>query len=601
MHLIDYIIVGIYLLAIVLFGIFLQQKASAGIDSYFLGDRNIPWWVLGASGMASNTDIAGTMLISALVYALGTKGFFLELRGGVVLILAMFMIFMGKWNRRAQVMTVAEWMQLRFGVGREGNIARIVSAVAAIILAIGRISYFAIGGGKFLGEFIPVDAHIASIVIIVMALIYTVLSGFYGVVLTDLLQGILIFVAIIYICAIALQTPHLPETFAISIPGTDQLQEWNFREWSSLLPSMQVDLPGDYARFNLFGAIIGFFLLKVLMEGFGGIGGYLMQRYFAAKSDLEVGLMSLWWIFLLAFRWPLVTAFAILGINYGITHQVISDPELVLPTVIATYLPVGIKGLVLACFIAAGMSTFDSIINAAAAYWVKDIYQAYLNREANNQQLVNQGRWACVVIVIVGLLFSFSISNINEIWGWLTLGLGTGLGIPLLLRWYWWRFNGYGFATGIVAGMVAAIIAKALVLPSLPDPQLQEFIQFLIPSSCSLVGCIAGTLLTPATEREVLENFYQVTRPFGFWGPITQTLSPNISAKITTENQRDLLATAIAIPWQIVLCLTGMMFMMRRWDNFQILFLLLVVLSICLYFTWYRHLKEEANSPIQGT
>ncbi|NEP57596.1 MAG: Na+:solute symporter [Symploca sp. SIO2G7] len=593
MHAIDYIIVGIYLLAIVLFGIFLERKASTGIDSYFLGNRNLPWWVLGASGMASNTDIAGTMLITALVYALGTKGFFLELRGGIALILAMFMIFMGKWNRRAQVMTVAEWMQLRFGVGREGNIARIVSAVAAIILAIGRISYFAIGGGKFLGEFIAIDARIASIVIIVIALIYTVLSGFYGVVLTDLFQGILIFVAIIYICAIAWQTPPLPETFAISLPGTDQLQEWNFSEWSSLFPSMQIDLPGDYARFNLFGAILCFFLLKVLMEGFGGIGGYMMQRYFAAKSDREVGLMSLWWIFLLSFRWLLVTALAILGINYGITHSVISDPELVLPTVIATYLPVGIKGLVLACFIAAAMSTFDSTINAAAAYWVKDIYQTYINRQANNRQLLNQSRWASVIIVVVGLLFSFSISNINEIWGWLTLGLGTGLAVPLLLRWYWWRFNGYGFAIGIATGIVAAIIAKALILPSLPNTQLQELIQFLIPSSCSVIGCIAGTLLTPATKQEVLENFYQVTRPFGFWKPIAQNLHRNIQNTITTENQRDLLATAIAIPWQIVLCLTGIMLMMKRWDNFQILLLLLLVLSICLYVTWYRHLKEE--------
>ena len=88
-------------------------------------------------------------------------------------------------------------MHLRFGVGREGNIARIVSAIAAIILTIGRISYFAIGGGKFLGEFIAVDARLASIFIIFLALIYTVLSGFYGVVLTDLFQGVLIFFAII--------------------------------------------------------------------------------------------------------------------------------------------------------------------------------------------------------------------------------------------------------------------------------------------------------------------------------------------------------------------------------------------------------------------
>jgi len=98
MHLIDYIIVGFYLLEIVLFGIFIQRKASAGRESYFLDDRKIPWWVLGASGMASNTDIAGTMLITSLIYALGTKGFFIEIRGGIVLIMAMFMIFMGKWG-----------------------------------------------------------------------------------------------------------------------------------------------------------------------------------------------------------------------------------------------------------------------------------------------------------------------------------------------------------------------------------------------------------------------------------------------------------------------------------------------------------------------
>ena len=96
MHIIDYTIVGVYLLSIVLVGLYLKRKASSGIDSYFLGNRNIPWWALGASGMASNTDIAGTMIGVALVYAMGTAGFFIEIRGGVVLVLAFFMIFMGK-------------------------------------------------------------------------------------------------------------------------------------------------------------------------------------------------------------------------------------------------------------------------------------------------------------------------------------------------------------------------------------------------------------------------------------------------------------------------------------------------------------------------
>ena len=595
MQIIDYIIVTIYLLLIIILGIMLQKKASLGIESYFLGNRNLPWWVLGASGMASNTDLAGTMVLTALVYALGTKGFFIEIRGGLVLIMAFLMTFMGKWNRRAQVMTIAEWMQLRFGAGREGNIARIISAVANIIFAIGTMSYFAVGGGKFLGEFLGIDDRIAGILLILLALIYTAVSGFYGVVLTDVFQGILIFVAIIYICFIAFQTVNLPDSFAISIPGTEQLQQWSLTEWSSIIPPITIEFPGDYSIFNLFGGVILFYVFKVFLEGGAGGGGYMIQRYFAARSDREAGLLSLFWIFLLSFRWPLVTALAILGIDYGIKNQVISDPELVLPTVIAEYIPVGIKGLLVACFIAAAMSTFDSIINASAAYWVKDIYQAYLQPEASNQQLINQGRLASILIVVLGLLFSFNITNINEIWGWLTLGLGAGLFIPLVLRWYWWRFNGYGFAIGTGAGLVAAILTKAVILPVVNNPQFQEYILFLVPSICSFVGCIVGTLLTPATNLETIDRFYRVTRPFGFWGVVSQNLPSNIQAKIHVENQRDIIATLIAIPWQLVLFLMGMMLMMKQWDNFRVLLLLFILLSIGLYFTWFKYLDKQVK------
>ena len=288
------------------------------------------------------------------------------------------------------------------------------------------------------------------------------------------------------------------------------------------------------------------------MEGFGGGGGYMIQRYFAAKSDREAGLLSLFWIVLLSFRWPLVTAFAMLGIHYGVTKQTITDPELILPTVIGEYVPIGIKGLLIACFIAAAMSTFDSIINASAAYWVKDIYQAYFNPQASNRQLVWQGRFASILIVVLGLLFSFNITSINDIWGWLTLGLGAGLSVPLVLRWYWWRFNGYGFAVGTIAGMIAAIVTKLMVEPSLSDPQFKEYALFLVPSICSFVGCILVTVLTEPTEWEVMNNFYLITRPFGFWKEIRQQLPSNIQAKIKQENQRDILATFVAIPWQLV-------------------------------------------------
>ncbi len=597
LQLVDYLIIAVYLISIVIFGIYLERKASAGIDSYFLGNRNMPWWVLGASGMASNTDLAGTMIISALIYAVGAKGFFIEIRGGVVLIMAVLMIFMGKWNRRAHVMTLAEWMRLRFGEGREGNTARIISAIANLMFAVGAMSYFTLAGGKFLGQFLNINDELASIALVSLALIYTAASGFYGVVWTDVFQGILIFLAIIYVCVLAMQTVVIPETFSVSIPvdKSFELYEWNFADWSSISPALTLNLPGNYSAFNLFGGVIFFYVLKEIMSGFGGGGGYMVQRYFAAKSDREAGLLSLFWIFLLSFRWPLVTAFAMLGIHYGATNTVIQDPELILPKVIAEYVPAGIKGILIACFIAAAMSTFDSIINSSAAYWVKDIYQAYLNPQASNRQLITQSRLASVVIVVVGMLFSYQIDSINEIWGWLTLGLGAGLSIPLVMRWYWWRFNGYGFAAGTVAGMMAAILSKAYIIPAVNQPQYQEYVLFLIPSIASFIGCLMGTFLTPPTNLQVIENFYKVTRPFGFWGVARRNLPANIQQKIKNENRRDIFSTFIAIPWQLTLFMLGITFMMKRWDTFGALLAAFIVLSIALYFTWFQHLSKEVT------
>ncbi|GFE68283.1 sodium:solute symporter family protein [Chroococcus sp. FPU101] len=595
LHPIDNFIILLYLVAVMALSFILERKASTDLETYFLGGRSLPWWMLGVSGMAANTDLAGTMVISALIYALGAKGFFIEIRGGVVLIMAFLMVFMGKWNRRAQVMTMAEWMQFRFGTGRQGKTARIISAIATIFFSIGTMSYFSVAGGKFLGQFLGMDDRLASILLVLLTLIYTVVSGFYGGVITDLFQGVLIFFAIIYVCVIALTTVTLPDSFSVAIGGSEQLKTWSFQEWSSIIPPWTVDLPGDYAIFNLFGGVVAFYLLKTVIEGCSGSGGYMLQRYLAAKSDRDAGLLSLFWILLLSFRWPLMTAFALLGIHYNLTRGTITDPELILPTVLAEYIPVGMKGLLVASFLAAAMSTFNAIINSGAAYWVKDIYQAYLKPNASERQLVWQSRLASILIVVVGLIFSFNVTNINDIWGWLTTGLGIGLAIPLLLRWYWWRFNGYGFAAGTLAGMISAIFAKAVVIPLYPNPVMQEYFLFLIPSICSLIGCIIGTFLTPPTEKAVLHHFYQVTRPFGFWGEMRESLKPNIQAKIKAENQRDILATFLAVPWQMILFMMGIMFMMKRWDNLGILGLFFILLSIGLYFTWFRFLSKEVK------
>lgn len=592
---IDIIIIVVYLSAIVVVGLVMQKKASAGIDSYFLGNRNLPWWALGASGMASNTDIAGTMINTAFIYALGTKGFFIEIRGGVTLIMAFLMVFMGKWNRRSQVMTQAEWMHFRFGTKKEGDVARIISAIAAIIMTVAMVTYFVIGAGKFVGDFLGIEPIYASILMIILAMTYTLASGLYGVVWTDVFQGIFIFGVIIYISVLAMTTVDLPDEFLVSVPmmdGSFTAIKTTLAEWSRMTPPQEMNMPegSTFSIYNLFGIAIMFYLFKVTLEGASGAGGYMLQRYFAAKSDREAGLLSLFWTVLLAFRWPLIASFAMLGIYHGIeTGTVIADPELVLPTVIKNYIPVGVKGLLIAGLMAAAMSTFDSTVNAGAAYWVKDLYQTYLRPNANEKDLILQSRLASLVIVLLALLFSLTITNINEIWGWITMGIGAGMFIPQVIRWYWWRFNGYGFAIGTAVGMAAAVLTKAFGGP------IAEYNSFLIASGSSLVGCILGTYLTPPTESAVLSHFYKVTRPFGFWGSVRTEIPPDVLNQINEENRRDIIAIFFAVPWQVVLFLTGMMIVMKQWSNVFNLFGLLVVLSAGLYWFWYRHLSKEVR------
>ncbi len=592
---IDIIIIVVYLSAIVVVGLVMQKKASAGIDSYFLGNRNLPWWALGASGMASNTDIAGTMINTAFIYALGTKGFFIEIRGGVTLIMAFLMVFMGKWNRRSQVMTQAEWMHFRFGTKKEGDVARIISAIAAIIMTVAMVTYFVIGAGKFVGDFLGIEPLYASILMIILAMTYTLASGLYGVVWTDVFQGIFIFGVIIYISVLAMTTVDLPDEFLVSVPmmdGSFTAIKTTLAEWSRMTPPQEMNMPegSTFSIYNLFGIAIMFYLFKVTLEGASGAGGYMLQRYFAAKSDREAGLLSLFWTVLLAFRWPLIASFAMLGIYHGIeTGTVIADPELVLPTVIKNYIPVGVKGFLIAGLMAAAMSTFDSTVNAGAAYWVKDLYQTYLRPNASEKDLILQSRLASLVIVLLALLFSLTITNINEIWGWITMGIGAGMFIPQVIRWYWWRFNGYGFAIGTAVGMAAAVLTKAFGGP------IAEYNSFLIASGSSLVGCILGTYLTPPTESAVLSNFYKVTRPFGFWGSVRTEIPPDVLNQINEENRRDIIAIFFAVPWQVVLFLTGMMIVMKQWSNVFNLFGLLVVLSAGLYWFWYRHLSKEVR------
>ena len=590
MHPIDYTIIAVYLTALIGIGLYLQRRAGRSIDDFFLGDNRMPWWALGASGMASNLDVSGTMIIAALIYALGVQGFYIEIRGGVVLLLAFFMIFMGKWNRRAAVMTLAEWMEFRFGSGRQGQAARLLAAIANLLFAIATVTYFAQGAGIFLGTLLGISPDLAAIGMIALASIYTIASGLYGVVYTDVFQGFLIFGVIAYVIYMVMTGFPIPETFTVSVPLADggfQSMPMTREAWTNVIPDWTKELPGEYGQYSLFGVGILFYLFRSCIDGMSGTGGYIIQRFYAAKDEREAGLLSAFWIVLLSLRWPFVISIAILGISYGVSNEVIANPEEVLPVVLIELIPTGLKGLLIAGLIAAAMSTFDSVVNAGAAYWTRDIYQRFVNPDADETRLVLHSRLSSAAVVVLGMLSTYAFESLNDIWGWLTMGLGAGLLVPQVIRWYWWRFNGYGYAGGTLVGMVLAIGQRIVA------PALGEIAGFVLIGGGTFVAAIAITYLTDPTRPEVLKTFFRDTKPFGFWQPVRDRIEALEMDAIRAENRRDIVAIGLAVPWQLVLFLTTMMFVTRAWSTFFTLLGVLVALTVGLYFTWFRHLSTS--------
>lgn len=570
---IDLTIVIIYFVIVLAVGAFVSKRAAGSIDDYFLGKRTIPWFILGLSGMATYIDMSGTMVQVSFFYMLGVKGYWVAYRGAVALFLAFLMIFMAKWLNRSKVMTNAEWMIFRFGKDRQGQLARILSALSIIVLIIAFIGYFFVGTGKFLSGYVPLSPEISALIFFAIVTIYTAASGFYGVVYTDIFQSILILgiIGFIAVKAMIIGTPEYYNAFATT-------------EWRSIIPSWEMIMPQGYESMHLFGLLILFWIIANIFQGFGlPFDAWTSQRYYAAKNERESALVAAQWIGLFSLRFLLMMGVGILAL--GIADK-ISDPEMALPAVIDHYVPSIVKGLLLAALIAAAMSTLDSFVNSSAAYFVKDIYKAYLKPDAGDKHLIKVSYGTTAIIMTFGIILGWNIPNINAIWGWMVMGLFTGMLPPNILKWFWWRFNGMGYAFGMGAGIIAAVV-HTFAFSGAP-----EYMTFTFVTIISTAGTVLGVFLGKPTEMSVLINFYKTTQPFGFWGPVRQACDEGFVAEVRKENRRDLLLLVPACVWQVTLFWAMTALVVKKWEAFFYSSAVVVGLSIVLYNYWYKNLKR---------
>ena len=622
MDIIDVAIIAVYIALTLGVGIWISKRASKGLDSYFLGGKSIKWYYLGLSNGSGMFDVSGTAWMVGILFLYGVKSF-MFMWIWPIWNQIFIMIFLAAWIRRSNIMTGSEWILTRFGDDKSGRASHLVVAIFAIIASIGFIAYFFEGVGKFMTIILPWDLTLMlndavfltsdqnyALLIIFLTTIYTIKGGMFSVVATEVLQYGIMVIAGILIAGYAF----------ISVTDAE-IQHVISNEWSSVLFSNQLEgsWSGKYKAFNalidtqgykMFGAFIGMSLFKGFFASIAGpTPSYDMQRILSTRSVKEAAYMSGFTNLVLFIpRYLLIGGIVVIALVHLAPEMAASstlslaDLEIILPKVINEYVPVGLKGLLLAGLLAAFMSTFSAFVNSGPAYIVNDIYKKYFKPEATDKHYIKASHVASFAIVILGVIMGFFAGSINSITLWITSALYGGYVAANFLKWIWWRFNGWGYFWGMTAGLFVATLQFLLdqykgsfeVGTWLYEiGQIPAIYMFPVIFIVSLLGSFLGTLLTPATAMETLKEFYKNVRPWGFWGPVYNALhKDDQTATKNTDFVSDMLNCVVGVVWQSSMILLPIYLLIRDYQKTGLVLLVFIVTSVILKFTWLDKVKK---------
>jgi len=570
------------------------------MQSYFLGGNSIPWYMLGLSNASGMFDISGTMWMVYLLFVYGLKSVWIPWLWPSFNQIFL-MIYLSIWLRRSGVMTGAEWIRFRFGEGKGAELSHLIVVVFALINVIGFLAYGFIGIGKFAAIFLPwelsadpvTNANLYGLILTAITTLYVVKGGMFSVVFTEVLQFGVMTVACIAVGIIAMQQVS-PETLAHVIPT-----DWNNiffgwkldLDWTGLMDAANQQIEKD--GWSLFGIFFMMMLFKGTLQSMAGPApNYDMQRVLSSRTPREAAWMSGFVnLVLLIPRYMLISGLTVLALVYfsedlnAMGADV--DFELILPFAIKNFVPVGLMGLLIAGLLAAFMSTFAATVNAAPAYIVNDIYKRYFRPDAPAKTYVRMSYAVSLIVVLLGTGIGFFITSLNELIQWIVAALYGGYTAANLLKWHWWRFNGYGYFWGMVAGILAA-----MVLPfALPD--VQPLYVFPINLLVSITACIVGSLMTEPESDDTLMKFYHKVRPWGFWRPIQQKLQTQYpEAKPNRDLKRDALNVAVGLIWQTSLAATGIYLVIQKYDYLILCVGVVLVSSWFLKRNWYDRLQD---------
>lgn len=625
MNIIDISIIAIYVVLTLAVGIWVSKRASKGLDSYFLGGNGIKWYYLGLSNGSGMFDVSGTAWMVGILFLYGVKSFmFMWL--WPIWNQIFIMMFLAVWIRRSNIMTGSEWMLTRFGDDRSGRAAHSIVALFAVVAAVGFIAYFFEGVGKFMTIILPWDLtwqmgetvlllseQTYALTIIVLTTIYTVKGGMFSVVATEVLQyGIMVLAGLLIAGYAFITISDVQLDAIITEEWKNVFFGWELQtHWSTKFDAFNNLI--DSEGYKMFGALIGMTLFKGFFASIAGpTPSYDLQRILSTRSVKEAAYMSGFTNLVLFIpRYLLIAGIVVIALvtlgpgmanDAGLTG---AELEVLLPKVINVHVPVGIKGLLLAGLLAAFMSTFSAFVNAGPAYIVNDIYKKYFKPKATDRHYIKASHIASVLVVALGVFMGFFADSINSLTLWITSALFGGYVAANFLKWVWWRFNGWGYFWGMLAGLVIASLQfimdankegfeEGSLLYDLAN--VHAIYLFPIIFGFSVLGSFLGTYFSKPTDMKVLASFYSTVRPWGWWKPVIASLDKEgKTVEVNNEFWLNMFNCAVGIIWQSSMIVLPIYLMIRDYPKTWMALGIFIATSAILKYTWLDKVRKIPN------
>ncbi len=507
LSLLDWSLIVAYFVFSLLIGSIFAKRAGKNIQSFFISDRTLPWWLAGTSLVATTFAADTPLAVTEIVVKNGIAGNWLWWNFALGGMLTVF-LFSRLW-RRSEVLTDIEFTELRYS----GKPAVILRGFRAVYLALPIncmiMAWVILAMTAILETIFSFSKFWALVISLVVAVFYTVLSGLWGVVITDFFQFLIAMTGSIALAVISVS----------HVGGIEALKSKIIKahpEALSFFPQLgSAALP--ILTFFVYVAVQWWSTWYPGAEPGGG--GYVAQRILASKDERHSVLATLWFnVAHYALRpWPwILVALAVM-----VVFPDLADPKYGYPKMVVSFLPVGLKGLMVAAFFAAFMSTIVTHLNWGASYLVNDFYKRFINRDASSGHYVLISRVFTVMLMVFAGIVAYGMNSIKGAWE-LLLAIGAGTGLVYILRWYWWRINAW---SEIAAMACSFAVAVTLLKTRFGAPgELNWAYRILITVGITTVVWLITTFLTKPVAKEHLVNFYKKIRPGGMWETIRKDI-----------------------------------------------------------------------------